>query len=79
MAPSQASVDATYNITKQEEVIHEEQKYPEAADKNLVYDDDEHEPDLHARTWIALAGFCLYSFTQLFALLGPPTVVCYAY
>ncbi|KEF54729.1 uncharacterized protein A1O9_09171 [Exophiala aquamarina CBS 119918] len=75
MAPSQPSVDVTDTIRILEEPVHEEQKHTNTADENLVYDDDEHEPDLHARTWIALAGFCLYSFTQLFALLGPPTVL----
>lgn len=42
---------------------------------NLTYDDDEHEPEIHLRTWIALLALCLQSFCQLWSLLGPPAVV----
>jgi hypothetical protein len=43
---------------------------------NLVYDDDNEEPELHVRTWIALAAMALLNFVVIFALLGPPAVVC---
>jgi hypothetical protein len=34
------------------------------------------EPELHARTYIALAAMILLNFVQILALQGPPTVVC---
>jgi hypothetical protein len=43
---------------------------------NLVYDDDDEEPELHARTWVALGAMALLNFVVIFALLGPPAVVC---
>lgn len=46
-----------------------------AVEDNITYTDDEHEPELHARTWIALTALCVQSFCQLFALIGPPTAV----
>lgn len=42
---------------------------------NLVYDDVEEVPELHMRTWIALASMFLLNLVQLIALQGPPAVV----
>lgn len=42
---------------------------------NLVYDDVEEEPELHMRTYIALASMFLLNLVQVFALQGPPVVV----
>ena len=42
----------------------------------LDYDDDEHEPELHARTYVALLAMFLLNMVQVLALLGPPAVVC---
>lgn len=41
---------------------------------NLVYDGDE-EPEIHMRTWIALASMFVLNLVQVFALQGPPAVV----
>ena len=50
---------------------------------NLVYDDAEEEPELHMRTYVALASMFLLNLVQVFALQGPPAVVrsfdCYIY
>ena len=43
--------------------------------ENLVYDDAEQEPELHFRTWVALAAMWLYNFVIVFALLSPAAVV----
>ena len=45
-----------------------------ASDENLVYDGEE-EPELHMRTYIALASMFLLNLVQVFALQGPPAVV----
>lgn len=44
-------------------------------DDNLVYDDAEEEPEIHIRTWFAVAAMFLLNFVQILALLGPPVVV----
>ena len=41
---------------------------------NLVYVGEE-EPEIHMRTWIALASMFLLNLVQVFALQGPPAVV----
>ncbi|KAK5095834.1 hypothetical protein LTS08_007971 [Lithohypha guttulata] len=47
-----------------------------AQDGNLVYDGDE-EPEIHMRTWIALAAMFLLNYVQVIALQGPPAVLSY--
>lgn len=42
---------------------------------NLVYDDNDEEPELHLRTYFALAAMFLLNLVQTFALQGPPAVV----
>ena len=44
---------------------------------NLVYDNEEVEPEIHARTWVALAAMFLLNYVQVFALQGPPAVLNY--
>ena len=44
-------------------------------DHNLVYDDVEEEPEIHMRTYVALASMFLLNLVQVFALQGPPAVV----
>ena len=39
--------------------------------KNLVYDDVDQEPELGARTYIALGAFFLLNYVQVYALQGP--------
>jgi len=43
--------------------------------QELVYDDAEHEPELHFRTWIALASMFLYNHAIIITLLFPAAVV----
>lgn len=45
------------------------------AHEDLVYNDLEHEPELHFRTWVALISMWLYNYVIVFALLSPPAVV----
>ena len=45
------------------------------SEDNLVYDDVDEEPELHARTYIALASMFLLNLVQVVALQGPPAVV----
>ena len=50
--------------------------YIETKPHDLVYDDDEREPELHARTYFALAAMFILNLVQVVALQGPPAVVC---
>lgn len=51
------------------------EKAPSTIDDNLVYDDAEEEPEIHIRTWVAVAAMFLLNLVQILALLGPPVVV----
>ena len=42
---------------------------------NLSYDDVNEEPELHARTYVALVSMFALNLVQVFALQGPPAVV----
>ena len=56
----------------------EEEKHLErvvTSSANLVYDDNDEEPELHARTYFALAAMFLLNLVQVLALQGPPSVV----
>jgi hypothetical protein len=46
-----------------------------ANEHNLVYDDVDEEPELHARTYVALLAMFVLNMVQVFALQGPPAVV----
>lgn len=56
---------------------HAVQHHEHAVDAhgNLVYENAEEEPELHARTYLALAAMFLLNLVQVFALQGPPAVV----
>ena len=43
--------------------------------QNLMYADDDREPEIHFRTWIAVLAMCVLDYVQLVALTGPPTIV----
>ena len=43
---------------------------------NLIYDNADEEPILHARTYLALGSMFLLNLVQVVALQGPPLVVC---
>jgi len=47
----------------------------ETEETNLTYDDIDEEPELHVRTYVALASMFLLNLVQVFALQGPPAVV----
>lgn len=51
----------------------------DATRTNLVYDNVDEEPELHARTYIAILAVFLINIVQVFALQGPPAVVCTAF
>ena len=42
---------------------------------DLVYDDVDHEPELHLRTWVALASIVVLNLVVTFSVLSPPAVV----
>lgn len=56
------------------ETIHTEETATCAG--NLIHDDDNQEPELHLRTYIALAAMFFLNVVQTIALQGPSAVVC---
>ena len=58
-----------------EKVIEQHEHIPGSGEKSLVYADDDQEPELHVRTWIAVAAMIVLNFVILVALQGPPTGV----
>ena len=50
------------------------EKVPQRED-DLVYNNAEEEPELHARTWLAVASVVLVYFVGVIALQAPPAVV----
>lgn len=54
---------------------HKELEHLDLSAQNLAFDEEEVEPEFHARTWIALAAFFLLNYTQVVALQGPSAVV----
>ncbi|QDS73349.1 hypothetical protein FKW77_006804 [Venturia effusa] len=54
-----------------------EENHDSSSPGDLTYDNEDEEPELHARTYIALAAMFLLNFIQAFALTGPPTVLSY--
>ena len=57
-----------------EEVVHKETARVESS--SFDYDDNEQEPEIHARTYFALAAMFFLNLVQVLALQGPPAVVC---
>lgn len=60
------------------EVQHHEDTSPQDTtpqDSNLVYDVEDEEPEIHMRTYVALASMFALNLVQVFALQGPPAVV----
>ncbi|KAH7348901.1 putative siderophore iron transporter [Rhexocercosporidium sp. MPI-PUGE-AT-0058] len=44
---------------------------------NMEYNNDDEEPEFHARTWLALAAMFLLNLVQVVALQGPPAMLAY--
>ena len=65
--PTEVEKSSTPHTAQREDDIPE--------DHNLVYDDVEEEPEIHMRTYVALASMFLLNLVQVFALQGPPAVV----
>jgi hypothetical protein len=72
LQPVQA--DSSFQEKSFEDVKHIEHVLPST--DNLVYDRDNEEPELHARTYLAVAAMFLLNLVQVLALQAPPAVVC---
>ena len=42
---------------------------------NTFYDDVDHEPEIHLKTYFAVAAMLFLNYVQIIALQGPPLVV----
>lgn len=79
-AAADGSVSSVLTHSPAHEKTFEQEKHLEytvtSSSANLVYDHDDEEPELHTRTYIALAAMFVLNLVQVMALQGPPTVVC---
>ena len=41
---------------------------------NPVYEEEDIEPEVHIRTWVAVAAMLFLNFVQVISLQGPPVV-----
>ena len=55
--------------------LEEHVEHVTTAEGNLIYDDVDEEPELHARTYLAVFAMLMLNMVQVFALSGPPAVV----
>ncbi len=55
--------------------LEQQGKFEDVAQLNTTYDDEEHEPEIHIRTYFAVAAMLLLNYVQIIALQGPPVVV----
>jgi hypothetical protein len=62
-------------ITEKNSDEDEHLEHVTTSEANLEYNDDEEEPEIHARTYVALAAMFLLNLVQVVALQGPPAVV----
>lgn len=64
-------------LPRAEKNSHEEQhlEHVRTSSLNLEYNEDEEEPEIRARTYVALAAMFLLNLVQVVALQGPPAVV----
>lgn len=71
------AVNGIYEDPKLNSYEHEKElsQNTQSEQANLVYDDVEEEPELHARTYIAVAAMFLLNYIQVVALTGPPAAV----
>lgn len=74
--PSASNVEvADTKVDDQPEMKELEHSHQTAQAQRIRTEDQEVEPEFHARTWIALAAFFLLNYVQVFALQGPSSVV----
>lgn len=57
-----------------EDVFSDEKSRPDS-EVNLVYNDIDEEPEIHFRTYVAVAAMLILNYVQIIALQGPPVVV----
>lgn len=65
-----SSVHEKGSLTDEQQLEH-----VDSSNVNFQYNNDEEEPEIHARTYIALVAMFLLNLVQVVALQGPPAVV----
>jgi hypothetical protein len=73
-AISSKEADERTQAHHNEDTLADNEK-PQPGDANLAYNDVDEEPELHLRTYIAVAAMLLLNYVQVIALQGPPVVV----
>ncbi|KIX93008.1 uncharacterized protein Z520_11281 [Fonsecaea multimorphosa CBS 102226] len=63
--------------SRSDQVSQYTSEHVETTDGNLYYENDEEEPELHARTYLAVFSVIVFTIAGLLALQGPPAVLTY--
>jgi hypothetical protein len=75
----QIDIENNQKVTSPNDKTLSEAKHIEQVvsdNSNINYDQVDEEPELHARTYLALVAMFLLNMVQVIALSGPPAVVC---
>ena len=72
---SEKTSDSKDEIEDASDLQNAEINVETGTDGDVVYLDEEEEPELHARTYIALAAMFLLNYAMVIALQAPPAVV----
>jgi hypothetical protein len=70
-----SSKAATDDVNEKTSTEEQHLKHVPDSAADLVYDNDDEEPELHMRTYVALLAMFFLNLVQVFALQGPPAVV----
>jgi hypothetical protein len=68
-------VEKLTELHANEELTQHEEHKKEGEPENLVYANDEEEPELHFRTWLAVFAMCMINYAALIAITGVPSMV----
>lgn len=75
--PSTMSHEVDHGVKASSDQLSQyKSEHVEITDENLHYENDEEEPELHARTYVAVFSVIVFTIAGLLALQGPPAVVC---
>ena len=75
VADSQHGTDTPSYQTEKAAIEAHHLERASSPEKNLMYAEDDEEPEIHIRTYLAVAAMFLLNLVQVFALQGPPVVV----
>lgn len=68
-------VQQAHSLPNEKSVGAAHSEFVPTSTANLAYSQDDEEPEIHVRTYVAVAAMFLLNMIQVFALQGPAAVV----